>query len=168
MSYVDTSLIVAALDPLDPRQKSALKALEGEGDKKISEFVIVELASVLSRRDALYKVFREIGVREELTIPAVILYIMKRFGLKYKRVDGRGRALPLGDFYLPLAAAVKLSSKFKLKTLDLIHLAYIKTLMDQGEEIFELITVDDDFEREKGNIKRELRIDVRTLSSSQT
>jgi predicted nucleic acid-binding protein len=166
MSYVDTSIIVAALDYLDPRQKSALEVLEKKGDKKISELVLVELASILSRkRNILYEAFRKIGVKEELTIPAAILYIVKRFRLEYKRVYDHGRVLPLGDFYLPLATAIELSSKFKLKTLDLLHLAYIKTLIDQEEEIYELITVDEDFKKEEESIKRELKIDIKTLDN---
>jgi predicted nucleic acid-binding protein len=166
MSYVDTSIIVAALDYLDPRQKSALEVLEKKGDKKISELVLVELASILSRkRNILYEAFRKIGVKEELMIPAAILYIVKRFRLEYKRVYDHGRVLPLGDFYLPLATAIELSSKFKLKTLDLLHLAYIKTLIDQEEEIFELITVDEDFKKEEESIKRELKIDIKTLDN---
>lgn len=166
MSYVDTSIIVAALDYLDPRQKSALEVLEKKGDKKISELVLVELASILSRkRNILYETFRKIGVKEELTIPAAILYIVKRFRLEYKRVYDHGRVFPLGDFYLPLATAIELSSKFKLKTLDLLHLAYIKTLIDQEEEIYELITVDEDFKKEEESIKRELKIDIKTLDN---
>jgi predicted nucleic acid-binding protein len=166
MSYVDISIIVAALDYLDPRQKSALEVLEKKGDKKISELVLVELASILSRkRNILYEAFRKIGVKEELMIPAAILYIVKRFRLEYKRVYDHGRVLPLGDFYLPLATAIELSSKFKLKTLDLLHLAYIKTLIDQEEEIFELITVDEDFKKEEESIKRELKIDIKTLDN---
>jgi predicted nucleic acid-binding protein len=50
MSYVDTSIIVAALDYLDPRRELALEILEKKEDKKISELVLVELVSILSRR----------------------------------------------------------------------------------------------------------------------
>ncbi len=53
MSYIDTSVIVAALDPLDPRQNSARETLEKEEYKIVSELVIAELASVLSRREEL-------------------------------------------------------------------------------------------------------------------
>jgi predicted nucleic acid-binding protein len=62
MSYVDTSIIVAALDYLDPRRELALEILEKKEDKKISELVLVELASILSRRrNVLYEAFRRIG-----------------------------------------------------------------------------------------------------------
>jgi len=50
MSYIDTSVIVASLDPEDPRSNEAKKILENEKCKIISELVLVELASVISRR----------------------------------------------------------------------------------------------------------------------
>jgi hypothetical protein len=67
--------------------------------------------------------------------------------------------------YSPLVTAVDISFKFKIKTLDLLHLAYIKTLIEQGEEINELITIDDDFEKEREAIKQELNVKVKTLST---
>lgn len=98
----------------------------------------------------LLEISKKIKIREELIIPVVIRYIMKRFRLSYRRANGYKRIFIIGNLYPPLATAVDISSKFKLKILDLLHLAYIKTLIEQGEEINELITVDDDFERERG------------------
>jgi predicted nucleic acid-binding protein len=37
MSYIDTSIIIAALDKLDSRQKLAQKVLEKGENKKVSE-----------------------------------------------------------------------------------------------------------------------------------
>jgi predicted nucleic acid-binding protein len=165
MSYVDTSVIISALDELDPRRTLALEALEEGGDKKVSELALVELASVLSRRkNVLHEISMKVGVREEnIIVPTIILYIQRRFRLKYRRVDGRKKALLLGDLYTPFATALELSSKLRLKALDLLHLAYVKALIEQGEEIREIITVDEDFEGEKEAIKEMLNVDVRTL-----
>lgn len=55
MIHVDTSVIVAALDPADPRREEARKALELYDNKVVSELVIAELASVLAKQ---YKVLR--------------------------------------------------------------------------------------------------------------
>ena len=68
-----------------------------------------------------------------MAAPVVLLYVLKRFGLWYRRIDGRGNIYPLGDFYLPLAIAIELSSKVRLKTLGLLHLAYIAALKEQGK-----------------------------------
>lgn len=166
MSYIDTSVVVASLDPLDPRRELALGVLEKLRDKRVSELVLAELASIVSRRrNVLHKTLRRIGVRDELAVPVVLLYVLKRFGLQYRRIDGRGNIYPLGDFYLPLAIVIELSSKVRLKTLDLLHLAYIAALKEQGEEIHELVTVDDDFKREEEAIKRELKIQIKTIGN---
>ncbi|WP_148681987.1 PIN domain-containing protein [Thermofilum adornatum] len=134
MSYIDTSVVVASLDPLDPRRELALGVLEKLRDKRVSELVLAELASIVSRRrTVLHKTLRRIGVRDELAVPVVLLYVLKRFGLQYRRIDGRGNICPLGDFYLPLALAIELSSKVRLKILDLLHLAYIAALKEQGK-----------------------------------
>jgi len=162
MSYVDTSIIVAALDKLDPRQRLAQEVLEMEGDKRVSELVLAELASTLSKREGvLLELSEKVKVRKELTIPAVLLYILRRFKLSYRRVNGYRRVFMIGNLYSPFATAIDISSKFKLKTLDLLHLAYLKTLKEQGEEIDEIITADYDFEREKEAIMRELNINVK-------
>ncbi|MGB9717713.1 MAG: type II toxin-antitoxin system VapC family toxin [Thermoproteota archaeon] len=166
MSYIDTSVIVAALDQLDSRQKIAQKTLEKKENKKVSELVLAELASILVRRESMLQEFSiKIKIREELVVPVIILYIMRRFKLSYRRVSGYKRIFLIGDIYSPLATAIDISSKFKLKTLDLLHLAYIKAVIEQGEEINELITVDEDFERRKQSIDRELNVKVKTLNS---
>ena len=133
----------------------------------MSELVLAELASILSRRgEMLLELSRKLKVKEELIVPIVILYILRKFKLSYRRVDGYRRIFMIDNLYPPFATAMDISSKFKLKILDLLHLAYIKTLMEQGEEINELITVDYDFEREREAIKRELNIDVKILDGS--
>ena len=53
MSYVDTSIIVAALDKLDSRQRLALRVLEKGENKRVSELVLAELASILARRKSM-------------------------------------------------------------------------------------------------------------------
>jgi predicted nucleic acid-binding protein len=167
MSYIDTSIIIAALDKLDSRQKLAQRFLEKGKNKKVSELVLAELASILSRKESmLLEISRKIKVKEELIIPVAILYIMRRFKLSYRKVNGYKRNFIIGNMYSPLATAVDISFKFKIKTLDLLHLAYIKTLIEQGEEINELITIDDDFEKEREAIKQELNVKVKTLSTT--
>ena len=50
MAYTGTSVIVAALDPSDPRCRKARRLLEDGGYRVVSELTLVELASVVSRR----------------------------------------------------------------------------------------------------------------------
>ena len=59
MSYVDTSVIVAALDQLDPRHQQARALLEKDEYK----LVIAELASVLPRRREIVSgIAKELGL----------------------------------------------------------------------------------------------------------
>ncbi|MEM3945463.1 MAG: PIN domain-containing protein, partial [Candidatus Micrarchaeia archaeon] len=128
MSYVDTSIIVAALDPEDPLQKSASMILKNEEDKIVSELVLLELASVLSRRISLTEFKEKLKVREELVVPTLLLYLLKRFGLKYEKVDSRAKVPKFDSVYFPIATAITISRRLRLKTLDLLHIAYIRLL----------------------------------------
>jgi|YelNatPaOPRAMG01_1025707.scaffolds.fasta_scaffold34209_2 hypothetical protein len=65
------------------------------------------------------EVSKKIKVREELIIPVAIPYIMRRFRLSCRRVNGCKRIFIIGNLYSPLATAVDISSKLKLKTLVL-------------------------------------------------
>ncbi|RLF18312.1 MAG: PIN domain nuclease [Thermoprotei archaeon] len=154
MPYIDTSVIVLALDPTDPRRQHAITILEKEEYKIISELVLAELASVLSRREELISnLASKLGLSRELTIIAILLYILRRFNLRYRVPTIRAKALPFGRIYTPIAIAIELSATIKLKTLDLLHVAYIKLLREEGEPINTLITADTDFK----SVEKELR-----------
>ncbi len=92
----------------------------------------------------------KLGVDEYVAFIAIILYIMRRFNLKYTSVRSFSRT-PFGKLYNPLAYTIELAEKLKLKTLDLPHLAYIKAIREQGLWIHTLLTADADFKDiEKG------------------
>lgn len=160
MIYVDTSVIMAALDPTDPRREEARKILELRVEKVVSELVIAELASVLARQHKLLASIRDrLGVSERIALIAVILYIIKRFDLKYTSVEGSLRTT-LGRFYKPLAYAIELAERLRLRTLDLLHLAYIKAMKERGIWIYTLLTADTDFKDNEEDIMRVLGITV--------
>jgi len=165
VSYIDTSVIVAALDPLDPRQRSARIVLDDEERVKvISELVLTELASILVRRELLFELKARLDLREELVLPTVLLYLIKRFKLGYERVDGHTKIPVLGELYSPMAVALNLLTKLKLRTIDSLHVAYSKLLKDKGRKIDSLITVDEEFKSIIGKIKEILDIRVRILT----
>ncbi len=73
MSYVDTSIIVAALDTKDPRWKMARRVLEREEYKVVSELAIAELVSVVSRREELLEdIASKLGLTRETALIARI------------------------------------------------------------------------------------------------
>jgi predicted nucleic acid-binding protein len=98
---VDTSVIVVALDSTDPRREKARKALELHDNKVVSELVIAELASMLARqRRVLVSIRDKLGVDDHMASIAIILYILKRFNLKYTSVRGFSTTL-FGKIYNP-------------------------------------------------------------------
>jgi predicted nucleic acid-binding protein len=154
LSYVDTSVIIAALDTRDPRFRVARELLEKEKYKVVSEIVLSELASVVARReDLVSSIAVRLGLGAEEAIIAILVYIIKRFSLKCKSVGGRARIPLLGDAYKPIAVAVELSPRTKLRTIDLLHVAYAMLLKDEGEPIERLVTLDKDFEKARDTLK---------------
>jgi len=164
MPYIDTSIIIVALDPSDHRNREAIKILDEERNKIISELVIIELANVLSRRRELVsQLASKLGLSEELTIFAILLYIMKRFKLRYESIEKRIKSTILGKMYSPVAAAIELSKPLQLKTLDSLHIGYIKVLKDEGKSIDRLITADTDFEKAKEYLDKVIGIALSTI-----
>lgn len=73
---------------------------------------------------------------------AAILYIMRRFNLKYVALGPRARASAFGRMYAPFAVATELSPRLRLKALNLLHAAYLKLLKKLGEPVHTLVTAD--------------------------
>ena len=163
MSYVDTSVIVLALDRLDPRCSLAKAALKRAGDKVVSELVLVELSAVLARK-GLTKLFAEkLGVNRRLIASTLILYLLRRFGLRVRAVEGLIRIPMLGDMSQPMAETLNLSERFRLRTLDLLHLAYVKLLREMGERIDILMTADEELKKMAKEIEEELGVTVQFI-----
>lgn len=160
---MDTSVLVAALDPEDPRHDSARGFLEQGGYKLVSELVLVELASIIGRRGDFSATLSErLGVDERKAALAVLAYIIKRFNLVYREVDS-SKLAGFHRMYAPMAEAVNLSNLLRLKTLDLLHAAYTKTLKDTGEPVHEIATLDADFKKAENQLKTHLDISVKLL-----
>lgn len=164
MNYIDTSVIVAALDPLDPRCEKARSLLEKGEDKIVSELVLVELTSIVARREELVSsIASELGLRRDEAVTAILLYVLRRFNLKYRSIHGSTRLPLLGSVYRPIATAIELSSPLRLKALDLLHVAYAKLLKDGGEAIQRLVTADKDFGKMREALREKVGIDLQLV-----
>jgi len=165
MSYIDTSVIVASLDPEDPRSNEAKKILENEKNKIISELVLIELASVISRRKTLLKKLSDkLKLDERKTLIATLLYILKKFKLNYRAIRDPHLKHPLiNNMYRPVTIGIELSHEVGLKTLDLLHIAYVKALKDQGEKLEKLITADMEFKKAEKQLIKIVRIHLHTV-----
>jgi len=153
-------VIIAALDPTDPRRDKAREILEVRNNKVISELVVAELGNVLHRHyETLVSVRDRLGVDKYVATKAVILYIMKRFNLRYINVRGFTRTV-FGRIYIPFALTIELAGKIRLKTLDLLHIAYVKAMKEQGLSIHTLLTADTDFKNVEKDLKELLGVQV--------
>jgi len=111
MIYIDTNVIIAFIDELDPSHSKAIELLESlEGNRVVSNLTLVELASVYSRAN--------------LDDPlALSLYSIKRVGARVVDVD----------FNKVLQHAFKSAPSLKLRTLDLLHIIACKVI---GAKLF--------------------------------
>lgn len=162
ISYIDTSILVAALDEKDRRYDKARAILEESGRVKvISELVVTELASVVARRsDIVSSIGQILGLGPEEVMLAIILYVVKRFGLKLHTVE-RGTKIPtLGTMNAPLYETVKLAPTTRLRTLDLIHVAYVKLMVETGLPLGAFITADLEYERAREFLKDTLGVEL--------
>jgi hypothetical protein len=106
----------------------------------------------------------EIQVDEEKLIPAILLYMVKRFNLTYRSTGASKPALPgLGRIYEPMLIAIELSGILRLKTLDLLHVAYIVILKNRGERISLMVTGDEDFKKAEAELARNLKINIELI-----
>ncbi len=164
MKYIDTSVIVAALDYSDYRRERAQRFLEQEDDKVVSELVLAELVSVFSRREELLRSIEYlVGVKRGLGIIVALVYVLRKFNLQYISVDDSLFLPPIGRVHMVIAKAVELSVKVKLKTLDLLHLAYTLALREKGYPLKEFVTLDDDFIDNKDAIEETVGVRVITV-----
>ena len=139
-AYVDTSIIVARYKPNDPLHEVSENLFKlSEATLYISPLTVVELHSVLSR----VRVDTSI---EGLTLHSLIHFIIKDCRLHVisipllakRSIASYEIAAPV-EYYL----AIRLSHQLKLRTLDLLHIAYASLLRRKGIANI-LITGDED------------------------
>jgi len=128
-AYVDTSVIVARYKPGDPLHEVSENLFKlSDATLYISPLTLVELYSVLSR------VRVEVPV-EGLNLHPLIHFIIKDCRLHVisipllarRSIAGCGVLAP-AEYYL----AIGLSHRLKLRTLDLLHIAYALILRRKG------------------------------------
>ena len=151
MVYVDTNVIIARYMEEDELKQSADALLGRRGlDLLGSPLTVVELASVLSRVRVRLR-----GRRKRATIPSLVRYILLDSGVRIETPLAVVRSKLLGG-YVPLEYHLSLAyaERLRLKSLDLIHVAYASALgadvlatgdreiLDRREEIVEEAGVD--------------------------
>ena len=166
VSYVDTNVIVsyALGDDNHPKAVKMINEVKNEGQLYISTFTIVELYSVLSRNISKYKLpptFEEL-IHPSMKVKLAVEYALGKLNFNIlpddsvvKELEGiKVKAHRL--FY----KAIKLAPKIKLKTNDLVHIAYAHQLKRKGK-IDSIMTLDEDFKKKRDLIKKHTKLLVK-------
>ncbi len=154
MNYVDTSLVVTALDRSNPkRSKAAAALLGGSRGKVVSELFLVELASTISRKADLLNALGAEDSQPPTILLAYLLYVMSKFELKLIGPSGERVVTPLGRVSGEAGSSLGLAANLRLRSLDLLHVAHLVSLTDRGYGIETLLTSDAEFLKAESFLK---------------
>lgn len=148
MNYIDTSLVIAALDTSSPaKSKDATALLTRTREKVVSELFLVELASVFSRKSDLIA-----AVHVEDTSPATVMlafmvYVMSKYDLKLVEPSIEHVATPFGRVDAESSSCLALASELKLRSLDLLHVSHLVSIMHRGFIVESFLTSNSDYQR---------------------
>jgi predicted nucleic acid-binding protein len=146
-AYVDTNVIVSKYLPQDPfhdRSKSFLDS--GKGRKIVSPLTVVELMAVTSRQAETLQAPEEI-LKEEprRRIRGIVEFFLRDSNLTPISVEANTRMKVAGSIVtvpLEYVSSLKLAHSLRLRTLDLMHLAYADNIRSSGEELDSFVTTD--------------------------
>jgi|YelNatPaOPRAMG01_1025707.scaffolds.fasta_scaffold54672_3 predicted nucleic acid-binding protein len=134
MAYLDTDVILAYCIDGDPQHSKAVNILEKLRQNTnrfyVSPLTLVELYSVLSRNIQSYKLPPGI---EELTnhrskLRTTITYFLQLLSINIPSDEAKLTDLDGLKLFHKFLEAIDLATKLKLKTLDLLHIAYASQL----------------------------------------
>ena len=128
--------------------------------KVVSELVITELSSVLSRNKNYVTLVDELSGDRASSSYAVIPYILQKFDLLFLPMQQTQVEMPIGNCGNIMSFAVELSRDIPIRTLDLLHLSYAHAMLESTKADIELITRDREFEIYTSKIYRAAGIKV--------
>lgn len=164
MKYIDTSVIVSALDPLDSEHNLARSVIDEHDDNVISELTLVEMTSVIQRRQDSLNKKTILNSSNIIDLYGKILYILQEMELKLLFPNESSIGSPLGNLASPYFRAIELSSDVPMKTLDLLHLGFASEIGDNLNIKLDFLTRDNEFAKYSDKILEVLGIRVLTLN----
>ena len=148
MAYLDTNVLLShyfAEDPNHPYATQLVETLRTRGEEmRVSLLTLVELYAYISRRIGALKLpphYARLGQKEK--VAAVVTHIIKHAGAQL--VDNTPADL--------LQKATQLAHILRLKTLDLLHIAYALHLAEKGL-IHTFATLDKEIAERRDAIER--------------
>jgi predicted nucleic acid-binding protein len=165
MSYLDTSVIIAYCIGGDPQHSKAVNIIE-KVRQKVDKFyastlTLVELYSVISRNIQKYKL--PPGIEEitnyRIKLRVTITYFLKLLSLYIFSDEAKIIDLDRLKLFYKFFDAISLATELKLKTLDLLHLAYARQLAKKKLIKF-FVTFDSEIIKNKEVILKNIEIEV--------
>ncbi|MEX0568173.1 MAG: type II toxin-antitoxin system VapC family toxin [Candidatus Njordarchaeota archaeon] len=159
--YVDTSVVIAKYKPSDSLYQDANRFFEKDYDFVISPITLMELYSVLARIRTFIRLEQGLENANVDTIIAFIVHDLKlrlvaRSFMTRLQIFGAKIRAPL-EYHL----AIKFSEKLRLKTLDMLHVAYAYMLR---KILSYFVTYDDDILKARKSIEQQVGIKIRRPS----
>ena len=164
MKYIDTSVIVSALDPLDQEHALARKAVHDRGDKVVSELTLVEMASVIRWRQYSLDKKAIPDSPNIIDLYGRVLYILQEMDLRVLFPKESIIGSPFGNMTSPYFRALELSSDIPMRTLDLLHLGYASEIGSSLSISLDFLTRDNEFAKYSEKIREILGIRVLVLN----
>ncbi len=148
MNYIDTSLVIAAMDTSTrQRSREAATLLARTREKVVSELFLVELAASISRKPELISAVPVEDVQPSTVLLAYLVHLMSKYDVKLLPPAVEQVATPFGKVDLESGSCLALASDVKLRSLDLLHIAHLISLKNRGFNIESLLTSDSDFSK---------------------
>jgi len=125
----------------------------------ITELVVAKFFNVLLRREDLSSQLEALVLESKELSPyervvALLLYLVKRFKLTFFEVQAGKKYMAFGKIYAPLAQTLRISQILKMRTLDVMHLAYALIINKQIPKFLDIIaTTDEEFNKNEKQIK---------------
>jgi len=163
LAYVDTGVLIAAYASKDPLRSAAKAFLaKSRAPRIISPLTFAELSSVLSRVEEsleLPTVLREepaprrIRALAEYMLRDCRLTIASQVGSSKLRLGGRSVTVPM-----EYTIAAALAPNLKLRSLDLLHLAYASLISQLEFSISSFVTGDEAILGKTDEVRKSLNI----------
>ena len=164
MKYIDTSVIVSALDPLDQEHALAKRVIHDRGDKVVSELTLVEMASVIRWRQYSLDKKAIPDSPNIIDLYGRVLYILQEMDLRVLFPKESIIWSPFGNMTSPYFRALELSSDIPMRTLDLLHLGYASEIGSSLSISLDFLTRDNEFAKYSEKIREILGIRVLVLN----
>ncbi len=170
-TYLDTSVIIARYMPADPAFKKVQMLFRASAEARyISEISVLELHCVFSRliRAGVLSVhlglssFADLEMKEKVRV--AVEHAIRTWRLTVTTPERTYAKFPLSrqtiETQHELFEAIRTAPALGLKTLDILHLTYAKTMREAVPDLKTFTTLDEDIVSRRNEIENELDITV--------